>query len=96
MASTGSGRGVIYTVAPSPIAKNQIWAGTDDGLIHLTTDGGKSWRDVTPSEIAAWWKVSLIDASHFDAQTAYAAVNTIRLDARAGRKLCEGCLTMKM
>ncbi len=73
-------RGVIYTVAPSPIAKNQIWAGTDDGLIHLTTDGGKSWRDVTPSEIAAWWKVSLIDASHFDAQTAYAAVNTIRLD----------------
>ena len=73
-------RGVIYTVAPSPIAKNQIWAGTDDGLIHLTADGGKSWRDVTPSEIAAWWKVSLIDASHFDAQTAYAAVNTIRLD----------------
>ncbi len=73
-------RGVIYTVAPSPVAKNRIWAGTDDGLIHLTTDGGKTWRDVTPSQIAAWWKVSLMDASHFDARTAYAAINTIRLD----------------
>ncbi len=73
-------RGVIYTVAPSPLEKNRIWAGTDDGLIHLTTDGGKSWRDVTPPQIGAWWKVSLMDASHFDEKTAYAAVNTIRLD----------------
>ena len=73
-------RGVIYTVAPSPLDKNRVWAGTDDGLIHLTTDGGKTWRNVTPPQIGAWWKISLMDASHFDAKTAYAAVNTIRLD----------------
>jgi photosystem II stability/assembly factor-like uncharacterized protein len=73
-------RGVIYTVAPSPLDVNRIWAGTDDGLIHLTTDSGKTWADVTPSQITAWQKISLIDASHFDANTAYAAVNTLRLD----------------
>jgi photosystem II stability/assembly factor-like uncharacterized protein len=73
-------RGVIYTVAPSPLDANRIWAGTDDGLIHVTTDGGKKWTDVTPPQISAWQKISLIDAGHFDANTAYAAVNTIRLD----------------
>ncbi len=73
-------RGVIYAVAPSPLDKSRIWAGTDDGLIHLTTDGGKSWKNVTPPQIGAWWKISLMDASHFDARAAYAAVNTIRLD----------------
>ena len=59
---------------------NRIWCGTDDGLIHLTTDGGKKWNDVTPPAISAWQKISLIDAGHFDANTAYAAVNTLRLD----------------
>ena len=73
-------RGVIYTVAPSPLDLNRIWAGTDDGLIHVTSDGGKNWKDVTPPQISAWQKISLIDAGHFDANTAYAAVNTIRLD----------------
>ena len=73
-------RGVIYTVAPSPLDLNRIWAGTDDGLIHATTDGGKNWADVTPAQISAWQKISLIDAGHFDLNTAYAAVNTIRLD----------------
>ncbi len=73
-------RGVIYAVAPSRLDVKRIWAGTDDGLIHLTTDGGKNWRDVTPPQLGPWWKVSVIDASHFDAQSAYAAVNTIRLD----------------
>ena len=73
-------RGVIYTVAPSPLDVNRIWCGTDDGLIHLTTDGGKNWSNVTPPAISAWQKISLIDAGHFDANTAYAAVNTLRLD----------------
>ena len=73
-------RGVIYTVAPSPLEANRIWCGTDDGLIHLTTNGGKDWKDVTPKNISAWHKISLIDASHFDAKTAYAAVNTLRVD----------------
>lgn len=73
-------RGVIYTVAPSPLDANLIWCGTDDGLIHLTTDGGKTWTSVTPPNISAWQKISLIEAGHFDASTAYAAVNTLRMD----------------
>ena len=59
-------RGVIYTIAPSPLDINRIWAGTDDGLIHVTSDGGKTWNDVTPPELTPWAKVSMIDASHFD------------------------------
>ena len=72
--------GVIYTVAPSYRKTNIIWAGTDDGLIHVTFNGGTTWRDVTPREIPAWGKVSIMDASHFDTLTAYAAINTLRLD----------------
>jgi photosystem II stability/assembly factor-like uncharacterized protein len=75
-----SRRGVIYTIAPSPLDINTIWTGTDDGLIHLTRDGGATWNDVTPPQLTAWAKVSLMDASHFDVRTAYAAVNTFRLD----------------
>lgn len=71
-------RGVIYTVAPSTIDQQMIWCGTDDGLIHITHNGGKTWSDVTPAEITSWQKVSLMDASHFDRNTAYAAVNAIR------------------
>jgi photosystem II stability/assembly factor-like uncharacterized protein len=73
-------RGVIYTIAPSYLDERTIWIGTDDGLIHLTRDGGKTWSDVTPPALTAWSKISLMDASHFDANTAYAAVNTMRLD----------------
>ncbi|MFZ4793483.1 MAG: glycoside hydrolase [Blastocatellia bacterium] len=73
-------RGVIYTIAPSFHDANIIWAGTDDGLIHLTRDGGKSWTNITPPQLKSWAKVSLIEASHFDRDTAYAAVNTFRLD----------------
>lgn len=72
--------GVIYTVAPSYKDINTIWAGTDDGLIHVTRDGGKTWKNVTPPELRSWAKVSLIDAGRFDANTAYAAINTFRLD----------------
>ena len=73
-------RGVIYTVAPSPVDGNTIWAGTDDGLVHVTHDGGATWKKVTPPGVADWAKVSLIDAGHTDANTAYVAVNGIRLD----------------
>jgi photosystem II stability/assembly factor-like uncharacterized protein len=79
-AAKPSQRGVVYTIAPSPLDINRIWAGTDDGLIHVTADGGKTWNDVTPPEVKPWAKISLIDASHFDPRTAYAAVNTFRLD----------------
>jgi photosystem II stability/assembly factor-like uncharacterized protein len=73
-------RGVIYTVAPSHKDVGTIWAGTDDGLIQMTRDGGKTWWDVTPPGLTSWSKVSIIDAGHFDNQTAYAAVNRFRLD----------------
>jgi photosystem II stability/assembly factor-like uncharacterized protein len=73
-------RGVIYTIAPSYRDENTIWVGTDDGLIHVTRDHGKSWSDVTPAPLTAWSKVSIMDASHFDANAAYAAINTFRLD----------------
>src|SRR6266487_2827825 len=76
----GKHRGVIYAVAPSFKEVNTIWAGTDDGLIHITRDGGKNWQDVTPPQLKPWSKVSIIEASHFEAGTAYAAINSFRLD----------------
>ncbi|MCH7476032.1 MAG: glycoside hydrolase, partial [Gemmatimonadetes bacterium] len=79
-ASRVTRRGVIYTIAPSHTDIDVIWVGTDDGLIHVTDDGGATWSDVTPSELVPWAKVSLMDASHFDVNTAYAAINTLRLD----------------
>lgn len=72
--------GVVYTIAPSYLKERIIWAGSDDGLIHVTMDGGTTWRNVTPPAIGPWAKISLMDASHFDTLTAYAAVNTLRLD----------------
>jgi photosystem II stability/assembly factor-like uncharacterized protein len=74
--------GVVYTIAPSYVDAQRIWAGTDDGLIQTTTDGGAHWTDVTPAELRSrpWSKISIMDAGRFDASTAYAAVNTMRLD----------------
>lgn len=73
-------RGVIYTVAPSYQNVNTIWVGTDDGLMHITRDGGKTWNNITPPAVTAWSKVSLMDAGRFDNNTCYAAVNRIRCD----------------
>jgi len=76
----GKHRGVIYSIAPSPKDANLIWAGTDDGLIQVTRDGGKNWQNVTPPELTPWSKLAQMDASHFDTGSAYAAVNRFRLD----------------
>jgi photosystem II stability/assembly factor-like uncharacterized protein len=74
--------GVIYTIAPSYVDADWIWVGTDDGLMHVTSDGGQTWREVTPPDLRSqpWSKISIMDAGRFDTLTAYAAVNTFRLD----------------
>jgi photosystem II stability/assembly factor-like uncharacterized protein len=72
-------RGVIYTIAPSPLRAPTIWIGTDDGLIHLTRDDGKTWQNVTPPALTSWSKVVMIEASHFDVNEAYAAVERHQL-----------------
>ena len=79
-APTNQRRGVIYTIAPSPLRAPQIWVGTDDGYIHVTADDGKTWRNVTPPALTPWSKVTMIDASHFDAKEAYAAVERHQLE----------------
>jgi photosystem II stability/assembly factor-like uncharacterized protein len=73
-------RGVIYSIGPSFKSVNTIWVGTDDGLIHLTRDGGKTWQNVTPPDLTPWSKVTQIVASHFDDNSAYASVSRFRLD----------------
>ncbi len=73
-------RAVIYAIAPSPLDVNIIWAGTDDGKLHVTGNGGKDWADVTPPAVTSWDKVSQIDAGHFDKNVAYVAINAIRKD----------------
>ncbi|MGH8370645.1 MAG: hypothetical protein ACRESC_06655, partial [Gammaproteobacteria bacterium] len=74
------GYGVIFSIAPSPLKADEIWIGTDDGLIQLTRDGGKHWQDVTPKGLPLWGRVNQIDASLTDPATAYAAVDTHRKD----------------
>jgi hypothetical protein len=71
---------VIYTIGPSYRDINRIWIGTDDGVIATTTDGGLHWTNVTPPQLTAFMKVFTIDPGRFDPLTAYAAVNTLRLD----------------
>ncbi|MBD5655499.1 MAG: glycoside hydrolase, partial [Candidatus Eremiobacteraeota bacterium] len=76
----GKHRGVIYSLAPSYMDAERMWAGTDDGLIWLTKDRGAHWHDITPHALGPWSRVTQIDASHFDANTAYASVSRQRLD----------------
>jgi photosystem II stability/assembly factor-like uncharacterized protein len=72
-------RGVIYTIAPSPVLVPMVWVGTDDGLIQVTPDDGRTWRDVTPSALTPWSRVTMLEASHFDFGTAYASVDRHQL-----------------
>jgi len=72
--------GSLMTIAPSPVKEGVIWAGSDDGNIQLTRNGGESWQNVTPPQVTEWSAIPLIEASHFDAGTAYVAVNRNPLD----------------
>ena len=72
--------GVIYTIAPSPVRAPLLWIGTDDGYVHVTPDDGRTWQNVTPPGVNAWSKVVMLEASHFDANEAYAAVDRHRLE----------------
>jgi hypothetical protein len=73
-------RGVIYTIAPSPLSAQTLWIGTDDGLVWRSNDDGTHWQQVTPKALTPWSKVAGIEPSHFDANTAYLAVDRHRLD----------------
>jgi hypothetical protein len=70
----------IFTVAESPLKKDMIWAGTDDGLVQLTNDGGQHWSNVTPKDVPEWSMISIVEPSHHDANTAYIAVDRHKLD----------------
>jgi len=79
-AAASGRRGVIYTIAPSPVRAGEIWVGTDDGLVQLTRDEGKTWNNVTPKELTPWSKVTHIAASRFEVGKAFAAVDRHRLE----------------
>ncbi len=70
----------VYAFAESPARQGELWAGSDDGLIHLSTDDGKTWNDVTPKDLPAWSTVSIIEPSHFEAGTCFFAAHRYRLD----------------
>jgi photosystem II stability/assembly factor-like uncharacterized protein len=72
--------GTIFTIAPSPVDSSLIWVGTDDGLVQLTRDGGRTWVDVTPREITPGTQVSMVDAAAHDPATAYVAATRYKLD----------------
>ena len=75
-----SRHGVVYAIAPSPLRRSELWAGTDDGLVWVTRNDGRQWKNVTPHELTAWSKVGTIEASHFDPATAYIAIDRHRLE----------------
>ncbi len=70
----------VFTIAESPRTAGVIWAGSDDGLVHVTRDGGKSWKNVTPAGLPEWARISMIEPSHFATGTAYVAANRYQLD----------------
>jgi photosystem II stability/assembly factor-like uncharacterized protein len=70
----------IFSIAPSLLDKGLIWVGSDDGLVHLTRNGGRDWQDVTPAVMQSWSRINIIEASSHDAGTAYVAVNRYQLD----------------
>ncbi|MCI0348308.1 MAG: hypothetical protein L0Z53_02690 [Acidobacteriales bacterium] len=72
--------GTIFTIVESPQVKDTIWVGSDDGLAHITRDGGKNWTNITPKGVPEWGTVSLIEASPHNPGTAYVAVDRHRLD----------------
>ncbi|MGB9254625.1 MAG: hypothetical protein WCC25_07305, partial [Candidatus Korobacteraceae bacterium] len=74
------GFGVVFSIAPSPLKADEVWAGSDTGLLHLTRDGGKNWQDVTPPGLSDWSKIAMVEASRFDPAVAYVAVDRHRLD----------------
>jgi photosystem II stability/assembly factor-like uncharacterized protein len=78
--ATPTAAGSVTAIAPSPLDVNVLWAGTGDGLIQVTTNGGMKWTNVTPPQIKAWTRIFNLDAGHFDTSTAYVAANTLRLD----------------
>ncbi len=75
-----AGYGVVYSIAPSPLVANQVWAGTDTGLVHLTRNAGVTWSNVTPPDLTPWSKISQIEASHFSSGEAFLAVDRHRVD----------------
>jgi photosystem II stability/assembly factor-like uncharacterized protein len=79
-AATPVKRGTIVTVSPSALDPNLVWTGTDDGMISVTRDAGRTWTDVTPAELTPWMKVAAIATSHFDGNTAYGVVDASRID----------------
>lgn len=79
-APKGARRGVIYTIAPSPLKAGVVWVGTDDGYIQVTRDDGRSWQNVTPPALTTWSKVVMMVASHNDVSFAYAAIDRHRLE----------------
>jgi photosystem II stability/assembly factor-like uncharacterized protein len=72
--------GTIFSIAESPLAEGEIWVGTDDGLVQLTRDGGRTWKNVTPSKLPEWGTVEAVEPSRRDAGTAYVAVEARRLN----------------
>ncbi len=65
----------VFAIAESPVQKDLIWAGTDDGLLHVTIDGGKHWTKVTPTGMPEWTRVNMVEPSPWEAKTAYVAAD---------------------